>query len=265
MQCSVRTQLRAALASALLVVFHFNAQAALVASDNANQSAYSDGWTGGDNGGSGFQAWVLDGGNPDGGSFGRFIGSSLNLGGGSDINVSGNSFGMYANGGANRTVSSGATRSFNGGALATGQTFSFVLAVNFRNGNKGFDLRDSGGNSIWNFNVGGDAYKQNGTTVFGNNYNANTVFSFNFVQNAGSLSWTINRSGGLTDTETGTASISSGSISGIRFYVAGTDAGSSANDFYFNSLQVVPEPTNVALAVFGVLACGAAAWKKFRH
>ncbi len=227
------------------------AQSALTAADNASNSAYNDGWGNGDNGGSGFQVWTLDGGNGGSGSFGRFIGSSTGLGGGSDINVSGESFGLYANGSG--TAFSGAARSFSSGPLNVGQQFSFVVAVNFRNGNKGFDLQDINGNSIWNFNVGSDAYRVNGANVFGNTYHANTIFSFNFTQNSGTLDYTITRSGGLSGTVSSSSSISADSIYGIRFYNSGTGTGSE-NDFFFNSLSVVPEPANVALGIFGTLA-----------
>src|SRR5438045_5609204 len=90
----------------------------------------------------------------------------------------------------------GAARLFSGGDLSVGQTFSFVLAVNFRNGNKGFDLLDSSGGHIWNFNVGDPTgYTVNGSQAFSGSYDANTAFSFQFVQNPTTLSWTVARSG----------------------------------------------------------------------
>jgi hypothetical protein len=223
-------------------------QGALMAYDDASSSVYNDGWAGGDNGGYGFNAWTLDAGGT--GYYGHFIGDSRNLTdslSGANINVSGESFGMYANSGS---AYAGAARNFTGGALAAGQQFSFVIGVNYRNGNKGFDLRDGSGSVLWNFNVGGDAYKVNGNSVFGNAYDANTAFSFLFTQNAGTLDWSITRSGGLSGTASGSSSISAGNIAGVRFYISGTDGGNE-NDFFFNSLSVVPEPTHVALGVFG--------------
>ncbi len=229
-------------------------QAALFAYDDASSSVYNDGWASGDNGGYGFSAWTLDGGGS--GYYGNFTGDSRNLTdslSGANINVAGESFGMYGNSG---TAYAGATRNFTGGELSAGQQFSFVIGVNYRNGNKGFDLRNSSGTTLWNFNVGGDAYKVNGTSVFGNSYDANSAFSFLFTQNGSMLDWTITRSGGLTGTESGTSSIAAGNIAGVRFYVSGTDGGNE-NDFYFNSLSVVPEPTHIALGVFGgVMALG---------
>ena len=128
-----------------------SSQAALAGSDNAADSVYNDGWTSGDDGGTGFNAWTIDG--SGGLNQGVYIGSSIP--GGSDINTGGESFAMYGHSGSY----SGATRTFEGGQLASGQQFSFVLAVNFRNGNKGFYLRNSSGTPIWSFNVGTNSYQ----------------------------------------------------------------------------------------------------------
>jgi hypothetical protein len=241
--------------------------AAVSAFDAANDVTYNDGWSSSDNGGYGFTAWQLDGA-AGSGTFGRFTSDSRNLTdstSGGNINVGGKAFGLYANP-QNSGAFSGARRDFTGGALTTSQVLSFAIAVNFRNGNKGFDLRDSNGNSIWNFNVGGDAYKQNGNNLANQSYSDNTVFSFAFTQNSSTLSWSITRSGGQTGTDSGTSSIGSGTITGIRFYIAGTDGGNE-NDFYFNSLQVVPEPTTWALIGFGVMSAGVGVrrWWLRRH
>ena len=53
--------------------------------------------------------------------------------------------------------------------MQIGQTFSIDLAVNYRNGNKGIDLRDSLSALILNFNIGSDMYAVNGAASGGGN------------------------------------------------------------------------------------------------
>ena len=131
----------------------------IVAMDSANASAYDDGWTAGDNGGSGFAGWMTSD-NNDGSTLhaGYFIGDSTS-GSSGNINTAGESFGMYAN---PALAWANAERMFDA-SLGVGQTFSIRLAVNYRNGGKGIDLFGPAGNGqkLWNFNVGnngGDDY-----------------------------------------------------------------------------------------------------------
>lgn len=190
-----------------------------VASDVA--SNYSDAeFTSSTNKGSGFSGWTLDAATPNGGSAGRFIGSSAI--GASSIDTDAKSFGLFANSGTNAT--SGATRAF-GRSLKTGDSFTISVAVNFRDGSKGFDLRNASNATSANFNVGSDTYVLAGTTLFSNTYDANTVFTFTFTQNATSLDWTVNRSGGLTASQSGTISdVNSGTLTNIRLYNVSAEA-----------------------------------------
>lgn len=125
-----------------------------LASDVAIDPAYDDGWTTGDNGGTGFGAWTL-GTIGSGGAAGHFIGdSSNNAGGGSgNINTAGESFGLYAEPG----MVSEAFRPFTG-ALSVGQIF----LIDFDNGwvdeggTVGLGLQNSAGqNRIEFFFIGG--------------------------------------------------------------------------------------------------------------
>jgi hypothetical protein len=244
-----------------LILFTFTAGVALATtpgSDRADNPPYADGWTTGDDGGTitTFTSWDLSDNNNGPGNFaGYFIGNST--AGGADINTNGVSFGIYANPG---TAFATAVREF-GTSLAAGDTFSFDLAVNFRNGNKGFDLRDGNGNTIFNLNVGGDRYTVNtpggaaSRDLFGNEYSSNTIFSIQLTQtDLTSGTWTVTRSGGLSGTESGTYS---GVGASFKFYVTGTDNGDAANNLYFNNLEVtaIPEPSTVSLlavcAIFG--------------
>lgn len=228
-----------------------SAHAVVVAADEA--SNYTS-WTNGTNGGTGFGGWSLSG----GGSHGFFLGNSTNIGGpGADINsANGTSLGMFGQGFAD------AVRTF-GAPLAVGETFSLDIAVNFRNGNKGLDLRDGGGAKIFNFNVGGDNYVVNdaatGNGSIGNVYNANTEFRLSFTQlSAVGGAWTIVRSGGVADLDAGTYT---GLAAGFKLYVNGTDFGSSANDFMANGMTITAVPEASAFLFGGVALVGTSLWR----
>lgn len=219
-------------------------------SDNANDPAYDAGFNNGSDGGTPatFGAWII-GVNPPGATAGSFIGDSTSLSAGNtggSINVGGESFGLFAHSG----LSVDASRSFDS-LLNPGQTFTIQIAVNFRNGNKGFDLRDSSSATIFNLNVGGDNYSVNnvasgGGTLFGGAYDSNTVFSISLTQVDGTGgTWSVTRSGGLTGVATGTYS---GVGAGIHLYNSMTTGGGASEDnLFFNNLAVVPEPTTISL------------------
>jgi len=221
-----------------------SAGAALIASDNASDSAYdpADNWTTGDNGGTGFEAWTL---NSEGNNSGHFIGDSTSLSTpGADINVSSESFGMYGHTGEE----SDATRDFTG-ALSVGQIFSIALAVNWRNGAKGIDLQDSSNGTLFNFNVTGDDYKVDGISI-GNSWSDNAEFLLEFAQtSAGAGTWTITRSGDVSDLDSGTYT---GVADGFKLYNADAAGSNAESNLYVNSMQVVPEP-----AIVGMLGLGA--------
>ncbi len=227
--------------------------------DLASDAAYNgDGWTNGDDGGTAgtFGAWQLTNG---GGSSGRFIGDSTTLNptnAGANINTVGESFGMFAHSGQ----TSSAVRNFDGNTLGVGQTLSLNLAVNFRNGQKGFDLRNSSNAVMFNFNVGnlgaGDAYTvqfaTTGSGSIGNTYSAISAFALSFTQTTGSGgTWSITRSGGVSDFDTGTYT---GVPHNFKFYNEFTTGGGAVQDnLFFNSLTVVPEPSAALLGGLGAL------------
>lgn len=225
--------------------------------DNASATAYNDGWQTGDNGsitGAGFTSWNLN----SNGTAGFFVGNSttLNPGNtGANINSGGSALGMYGASGANAN----AYRNFNNGALTQNQYFSLDLAANYRNGYKGIDLQDANGNTIFNFNIGSDDYSvgaaASGNGSIGNTYSANSAFHLVFTQTSASGgTWTITRSGGVTDFDSGTYS---GSAAGFHLYVGNTDGGDPNNLFANNFAVVVPEP---ATWLAGVLTVGAFGW-----
>jgi len=240
--------------SRLMAAFAVTVSAAqgivFLGSDFASDSAYDIMWDNTTDGGAPatFGAWTLT---STGAEAGLFIGDSTSLAlPGADINMSGESFGMFGHTGQ----TSEALRDFNGNSLGVGQTFFFDMAVNFRNGNKGFDLRDSLDNVLFNFNVGVDDYVVNNATTgsgtIGNTYSDNTAFQLSFTQTSGTGgTWDITRSGGVsTSDDSGTYT---GVAENFKFYESQTDNGSAQNNLFFNSLTVVPEPSSALLGLLG--------------
>lgn len=191
----------------------------------------------------------------NGGAVGRFIGDSSLIGG--NINTNGKAFGIYANPPSGAPFYA-ARKSFAKPALTTGDTIVFQISVDFRNGSKGFNLRDTADNSVWTFNVGrvdginGGYYIRNGSGANGvpydngqqfGGYHANTVFTFTFTQRERALEWTVARSGGIAATVNGSAPIESGSMGSVRFFISGTDAGGlPSNNLYFNNFTFQTAP-----------------------
>jgi len=70
------------------------------------------------------------------------------------------------------------------------------LAVNYRNGNKGIDVRDTDGNVIFDLNIGGDVYSVNNTgggtdILFNNTYVRTRFLLFTSQPTATGGTWTI--------------------------------------------------------------------------
>lgn len=225
-------------------------QAAVVnGTDFANDPIYNGGWNNGTDGGTAdtFGAWILS---STGVNSGRFVGNSTSLGSpGGDINTGGESFGMFGHSGQ----ISEAYRDFNGNSLGVGQTFSLNLAVNFRNGQKGIDLRNSADAVIFNFQVASDDYivqaAASGNGSIGNSYSANSVFSVAFTQTSlTGGTWSITRSGGISDVDSGTYN---GVAENFKLYVQNTDNGGDSNNLFANSFTVVPEPAAAMLGLIG--------------
>jgi hypothetical protein len=229
--------------------------------DNASRAVYDDGIQNFDNGsttgaGTGFGGWVF-GGSASSTNFN--IASQSTLGGSSTaIDVSNESFRLTDVGNTGNFID--AFRFFDGGDLGIGQTFSFDIATNFRDGYKGFRLRDTDDSTnIFQFEVstdidggGTDGYAISNAAT-GNQtfsaYDPNTIFSFAFTQ-TGALTgdWDITRSGGISANYSGTYS---GQISSFQMYtfLAGTAAESA---LIFNNFSVVPEPGSLTLLLGGL-------------
>ena len=248
-----------ALLSAIgLIGFASNSFAASAGTDNASLAAYSPNWVNASNGeatGDAFLPWSLASVSGSG-SAGFFTGDStqLNSGSGGNINVSGDSWGLFANG--DPTAIATAQRFFtsNGtsiSALSVGQTFSISIAVNFTDNNRGFNLLDSGSNTLFDLNIGSNFYSVNSNNLPNQTYSANTVFALTFTQTSlTSGTWTLARTGGQTDSAGGTYN---GDAAGLKLYIQDTSEGGGPEDLFANSLAVtaVPEASTV-----GLVACG---------
>jgi hypothetical protein len=247
--------------AALLLIAAGPAGATPIADDDA--SNYAGAWTSGSNPGTGFLAWTIS--NNDNGVTlfaGSFIGTST--AGAGNIDVSGVSLGLYANP-AVAFVS--ADRAF-AAALTTGQTFSFRLALNYDNGNKGFNLFAGSQGEVFNFNVGsgGSVSSANATLTPGvgagyNDGGNDAVLDVALTLSApGTLGYTISRTSSLGFQGTlfsGNVTGLTDAPSGFSFYVSGTSAGGAPqNNLYINSLSVVPEPATALSLALGALACG---------
>lgn len=212
-------------------------------------SNYGGIWTNGSNGGSGFNPWGLI---ATGNATFDIANSTAGAG---NVNSSGVAFQLFASG----SNVAEAIRSFGGGAnLAIGEIFSFDLSVNYRNGNKGFDLRNDG-TTLFNFNVGGDNYFFGGVDLGaqGWGYVGDGVYSFEFeILTATTMRAEITRTSAFDTTrnyEIASVSIAS-PVNNFKFYSTGTDASPTPeNSLYFNNLSVVPEPSTWALVAAGLI------------
>ncbi|MBE2180123.1 MAG: fibronectin type III domain-containing protein [Chthoniobacterales bacterium] len=228
----------------------------VVANDVAANYANTAQWVSSSHRGTATAAnWTLESSSGNGGLAGRYIGNSAL--GGADINTDGKCFALFAwPPGSNAYA--GAVKRFYKPTLTVGDTITFKVAVNFRNGNKGFNLRNASGSNIWLFKVGQENstsgyYVQNNSVMdngqqFGG-YDTNTVFTFTFTQRENTLDWTIQRSGGITATVSGTANIPSGTMADVRFYITNTDSTDPVNNLYFNDFTYSAAPGNAPLTL----------------
>ncbi len=174
-------------------------------------------------------------------SAGRFIGSST--AGAGDINTSGRSFGLFANPNGSPNPYAAAIRKFAKPALTTGDVFSFKLTVNNRSpGNRGFDLRNAAGTGVFNFDVRSGGYYVNGDggASLNASHHANTVFTFIFTQRERRVDYSIQRTGGITASTSGSFNADSGTIADVRFYISGASPGDASN-LYFNQFSLTTE------------------------
>ena len=232
--------------------------AAAPAFDSAADATYNDGWQSTDNGGSGFTTWTLSAPGATN-STGGFIveSSSLNGSGTSgNIDTAGRSLGIYANSGivgtANRSFTAGGSNGLS--ILDAGQTFSLTLDNGFiaTNSSVGFNLLNAAGTDRFTFQfVGG---QNGGNYVYNIGDGNNITTGVGFTTNGLTLSFTQLINNGFSFSITpngGSATVINGTLTASdisQFQLFNSNAGSgSSNNAYFNSFQVVPEPSSLAL------------------
>lgn len=234
------------LATLILLIFggqNINAQFS-IGSDNA--SSYNNSWSDTDEKGYGFGGWAF-GGNASGNTG---IGSSANNGGATTIDVNGDSFWLSD---VNDTGNYIDVFRYLADDLKVGQTFSIDIDVNWRAGYKGIRIRGTDdASSIFVFEVGnqgsGDDYvvkdADTGNGSIGNTYSDDTIFTIKLEQTSESGgNWTIIRSGGVSDTDSGTYS---GQVSSFQLYTF--QAGSASEQtIYYNNLKISSSEASVKL------------------
>jgi hypothetical protein len=242
---SIRQMIRCATILMFSFCLSTSVRAAILGSDTA--ANYTT-WTNGSNAGTGFEPWELTTWQQ---WAGHFLGSSTDGGTGIDIDTDGKAFGMYANPPESNSYAN-AVRYFTGGALTIGQTFTIELGVNYWNGNKGLDLYNGSGETIFNLNFGDNSggmkieYGSPTQTNFpgwdnsGNGYNYVLTFTkgvgnnteFQMVRNHAS---TVTLDMAL-----------SAAPAGFHLYSGATESG-PANNFYANNLSIT-ETTILSLS-----------------
>lgn len=213
------------------------------ANDDAADSAYDDGWQNFDNGGYGFGSWVMGYWATNG--VDRIgMGSSTNNGGSSSIDTGGRSFYIQNVDGTNEFI---AVYRYLTDDMVAGQTFSFDMDINWRNGYKGFRARDVGEITIFQIEVGnfdGDDGTRvteavAGNTDIGDAYDGDTQYHVALEQtSATGGTWKVTRSGGLSDFDTGTYT---GKVSSIELYSIFTSS-DDQSQIYYNNFDVSYTP-----------------------
>ncbi len=242
-----------------------HASASNIASDAASNYTSGNGFDGA-NGGSGFGSWTVD--TTPSGSFGTVQSGAMGA------NEPGSYFTVGFTSGYVGDVT--ATRSLTGGVLQPGQSFDITTApAQAKTGtNVGFSLQDSSGNTLFSLFVEGGSsnnfytdLNNNGTKITPVTYNFEKLDNvvFTLLDAVGDYQLTISGSSvtGGTDTITGAINNTSG-ISQFQLFYNSSGANLSPDEGQFNNLAVsaVPEPSTLAMLIFGASAFAAAAVRR---
>ena len=213
--------------------------------DDASAAAYTNGWISASNGattGSAFDGWYFALKPTGTGDAGTFLGDSTKLGNpGLDINSNGKSFGFFGKNAKGTYCESAAYRDFSSG-LTAGQTFSIDLAVNYRNGIKGLDIRGGKAGAdnrptLFTIAIASDDYAvSNATTGNGSTkwpYSAAAPIKLLLTQTTDiGGTWKLIR--GTDNPITGTYT---GVASGIKLFCGNTD-GTDSDNLFVNHLKI---------------------------
>jgi hypothetical protein len=246
----------AAVLSLCLGLLASSTQGAAMAFDDASGTVYAADWVHGQNGGFGFGPWILNPNPEQTGIAGAFTASSQPNGDGTgNIDTGGRSWGLYANFSG---ITSEAVRLFTAGGVTGDNTLGIgeQFLIRFDNGfcdiggAVGFGLRNSSGENRFEF------YFAGGQSNYTLNI-ANDVLTMHGVIYAGmTLKFTltgpdtfnldVNYATGIPAMETISGTLQGTPGSGIdRFRLFNFAAGTGGKNVYFNSVQVVPEPSSL--------------------
>jgi hypothetical protein len=251
--------------SAVAIALAANVFAAGLASDNAADAAYSDGWQSGDNGGTGWGGgWTLYTGMS--GAGGHFVGTSQNNGfKDGNIDTSGRAWGEWANGGGYAN----AVRPFDG-TLSIAQTFVVDVDTGFIDAGSGnsvgftltgfgdpgatdqFSFFFRGGES--NYKISTGRYMWYNETDTGVGFTSKGVHVEFTLTGATAYSVAITPAGGSTTTLTGSLINAPFDHVELYNYNAGSSDPVGLNDAFFNNIAIVPEPTAAMLVGLGMVA-----------
>jgi hypothetical protein len=261
------------------------ASAAPLAADDAAMPAYNGfSWASGSNGGTGFGAWAFSNSTANGSEAGEFIGNSTTNGAGhaDGINTSNSdggtntnaAFALYGNSGQQALASRNLSN-----PLTTGQSLDVSMDIGYLNsgGDDGISLHNSSGtflfaliytgggatdsftitdgngtNYLSSSNTGSDASNNAAITFAEGNLGIAVVFT-QLSSTTYSLKITP-LGGGTTFTMThGVLDNGGGAVGQFYAYNNNAGSGSPSNDYFVNSLAIVPEPTSLAtMFVFGL-------------
>lgn len=179
-----------------------------IAYDDASSLAYDDGLQSNDNGGDGFEPWIISDSYTN-----NFIIASASTNGGwsatNNIDSAGKSFGIYN---INNTDGFIEAWRYLTEDLEVGQTFSFSFDVNWRGGYKGIRVQDHDNESIFRVEVGnrgsGDSTWVDdvigGAIEISSEYSDDTQYNVVLTQSTSSGgTWSVQRTGGTNDLDSG--------------------------------------------------------------
>lgn len=184
--------------------------------------------------GSGFGDWHTQ--NSNGGWF-RAPASEQGSNSG-QIDTGGNSFGLWASNPGFSDVGRQLA-----GNLPDGHRFSFQLAYQWDNGNRGFVLCNGDYTTeVFNWNVNSSGYTWTGggsapSTPWGGWRENGVVMDFSFTRDGSNINYNFSSPAGGGPSGSGTLAASA--FDRIKFYVSDAGGGTGAN-FYFNHLEIEP-------------------------
>ncbi|MCE1189163.1 MAG: T9SS type A sorting domain-containing protein [Ignavibacteria bacterium] len=203
-------------------------------------------WTDASNAGTGFGAWSLTT-TGSTGYAGFFLGDAAASGFG-DLDATSKDFGMYGNQG---DMFANASRSFSS-SLADNNTFRIDLAIQWRNGNKGIDVK-VGSTVVYHFRCQSDNYYvregASGSDVnLGWSYSATSIFKIEVMALSSTAIMAKLTRG--SDVRTSGVITTTGRVTGFHVYI-GSSGSDGRDNLFFNNLSIrSTSPLPVELAAF---------------